>query len=100
MRFGRAAGLNSQEMKDLAALEKDKFDYKEWAALMWVRDYITFEGEFPEEQVVEEFEKLYTIKEQKRVVAVFKTMFFFNMLGNTINQKGSRLRPEDETLTP
>ena len=53
-------------------------------ALQWVRNYLVFEGTFPDAGLAAKFESLYSPKERTCIFAIFKLMFFFNMLVNTV----------------
>ncbi len=91
MRFGRTAGLEKGEIRNLARLEKEDFDGRTWVALSWVRTYVLFEGDFPDSDLDETFRSAYPPGEQKAVFATLKLMLFFNMLMNVFDRKGSRL---------
>ncbi len=83
--------MEQSDIDSLVYLKKDDFEYKEWIALTWVRHHILFEGEFPDPDLDETFKTLYSEKEQLRIIAVYKLMFFFNLLSNTFDRKGSHL---------
>lgn len=74
-------------MKALEELTPEKFDYKEWVALQWVRNYLVYEGNPPDAEIAREFENCYSLKEQVCIFAIFKLMFFFNMLVNTVRRE-------------
>jgi len=65
-------------------LRQEDFDYREWVAMQWIRNYIVFEGDISDRELVREFERIYSQKEQVRIFAVVKMMLFSNMLSNTI----------------
>ncbi len=71
-------------MNALIELSPDVFEHREWVALQWVCQYLTHEGTFPNKDLPAAFEQLYTTTEQTCVFAVFKLMFFFNMLANSV----------------
>ncbi len=52
--------------------------------MRWIRDYIVFEGDFPNRESAREFEQMYSKKEQVCIFALIKMMLFSNMLGNTV----------------
>jgi hypothetical protein len=62
-----------------------------WIALIWVRHYMLYEGNFPDKNVEDNFYKTYSQREQKAIFATLKHMLFFNMLTNVFDKKGSRL---------
>jgi hypothetical protein len=65
-------------------LKQEDFDYREWVALQWIRNYILFEGDMPDSKLVGEFKRLYSKKEQVRIFALVKMMLFSNMLSNSL----------------
>jgi hypothetical protein len=72
-------------------LRKEDFEEKVWIALIWVRTYILFEGDFPDKSVDEAFCSIYSISEQEGIFATLKFMLFLNMLLNIFSKKGSSL---------
>ncbi len=58
---------------------------------MWARNYVLFEGNFPDKSVERKFYTTYSMDEQKGIFATLKLMHFFNMLTNVFDKKGSRL---------
>ena len=91
-RFGRVAGLTSQQIDDLVALNPENFEHREWIALQWLRTFLIFEGKFPDPQLNSEFEQLYSRREQVYIFSIFKGMFFFNVLATTFVKE--RYKPE------
>ena len=71
-------------MDGLRELSPDVLDHREWTALQWVRQYLTYDGAVPDQALAGEFERLYSAAERTGIFAVFKLMFFFNMLANTV----------------
>lgn len=71
-------------MDALATLSPDMFEHREWVALQWVCQYLAQEGAFPDQELPAAFDQYYTPAEQTCIFAVFKMMFFFNMLANTM----------------
>jgi hypothetical protein len=64
-------------------------------ALAWTRDYALFDGEFPDREVVEEFESLYTEQERRDVLAVLTVMGFANRFNNTFSGRVLDLSGEE-----
>ena len=71
-------------MSALIDLSPELFEPREWTALQWVRQYLTYDGAVPDKDLAGEFERLYSAGERTGIFAVFKLMFFFNMLTNTL----------------
>ena len=71
-------------MSALIDLSPEKFEPREWTALQWMRQYLTYDGAVPDQALAGEFERLYSAGERTAIFAVFKLMFFFNMLANTV----------------
>ena len=84
-------------MRDLAALDPARFDAREHAALSWVREALT-RREGPAPQTAERFESAFDEDERAWVVATMKAMYFFNLIGNTVDGWMRRLpgRREEE----
>ncbi len=74
-------------MEALADLPPDRFEYREWVGLQWVRTYLVYEGDFPDPELAAEFERLFSPRAQVDIFAVFKLMFFANMLVNTVTRE-------------
>jgi len=74
-------------MDNLKELKEGNFEHREWVALTWVRQYMLFEGDFPDPNIVSEFAHLFSSRERTDIVAAVKMIFFFNMLSNTLFQK-------------
>ena len=77
------AGLSDEDISNLIKLDPADFDHKEWVALAWTRDYAIFNGEFPDPQIVREFESLYTEQQRRDILAVITIMSFANRFNNT-----------------
>jgi len=74
--------MSREEMRDLASLDEAKFDASEHAALCWVRETLTVkEGACSE--TVERFEQAFDERQRRYVIATMKSMYFFNLAGNT-----------------
>ena len=80
--------MTATDFEVLGELPRDQFDHREWVALQWVRNYLVFEGTFPnaelDAELDAEFENLYSPRERTCIFAIFKLMLFFNMLVNTL----------------
>lgn len=86
-------------MKKLIRLDPADFERREWVALAWVRDWALFRGEFPDQELVQEFESLYTEQERRDILAVATTMDFANRFNNTFTRKVLVL-PEESAPSP
>lgn len=87
-------------MRDLAVLDPSRLDEGEHAALCWVRETLTRrEGASP--RTVEGFERLYDERQRACIVAAMKSMYFFNLAGNTLDGWLRRLlgRPTQNPAT-
>jgi hypothetical protein len=85
--------MSDQDLKDLVDLDPANFDHQEWVALAWARDWALFRGKFPDQDLVREFESLYTDQQRRDILAVVTTMAFANYWNNTFT--GRVLREED-----
>jgi len=65
-------------------------------ALAWTRDYALFNREFPDEELVEEFESLYTEQQRRDILAVLTIMGFANRWNNTFTGKMLELPEENQ----
>jgi alkylhydroperoxidase family enzyme len=92
--FGREAGLSEDDMGKLIHLEAGDFDRKKWVALAWARDWALFRGDMPDEDLVSEFESLYTEQERRDILATVTVMDFANRFMNTTS--GDVLELEEE----
>lgn len=94
--FGRNAGLSRDQVRDLARLDPDKFDSREYVALNWVRHLLTSPEGVPVE-VEEEFTATFTPRERRHIQASMKGMFCTNLSVNTYRflLKGRGASPED-----
>jgi hypothetical protein len=76
--------MSGEEMEDLAVLDPSRFDAREYAALCWVRETLTCrEGACKD--TVERFEKAFDERHREYIVATMKSMYFFNLAGNTLD---------------
>jgi len=64
-------------------------------ALAWVRDFALFRGDFPDQDVVKEFEANYTEQERRDILAVVTVMGFANRFMNTTTGEVLTLREVD-----
>ncbi len=64
-------------------------------ALAWTRDYALFDGDFPDQEMVEEFESLYTEQQRRDILAVLVVMGFANRFNNTFSGKVLDLSGEE-----
>ena len=53
-------------------------------ALSWTRQFLLYEGAFPDPALVGQFTRLFSNREQTDILAVVKMMSFFNLLSNTV----------------
>jgi alkylhydroperoxidase family enzyme len=74
-------------MNDLITLDPAKFERREWVALAWARDWALFHGEFPDQELVREFESLYSEQQRRDILAVATVMDFANRFMNTTTGK-------------
>ena len=63
-------------------LNKNDFEYKEWVALTYAREWTFARGENVPNEQKEEFIKYYSKKEQSLITKVLRTMLFINYFGN------------------
>ncbi len=71
-------------MHDLASLDPSAFDAREYAALCWVRETLT-RREGASAQTLEGFERFFDERQRAYIVAAMKSMYFFNLAGNTLD---------------
>jgi len=83
-------------MVKLIELKREDFPEREYAALSWARDWATFRGELPDQEVVEEFEQSYNEQERRDILAVVTVMDFANRFMNTTT--GDFLADPETTL--
>ena len=60
-----------------------KFERREWLALAWVRDWALFHGQFPDQELVKNFDAASTEQQRRDILAVAVTMDFANRFNNT-----------------
>jgi hypothetical protein len=82
-RSGRQAGLTTDDIRDLIELDPAKYDHRAWVALAWARDWTLFDGEFPDPDLVADFEANYSEQERRDILAVVTVMSFANKWNNT-----------------
>ena len=95
-RWGQEAGLKPEAINELEILDPAKFEHREWVALMYARDYILFNGQPPDAEMVKEFEKLYSEKERADILAMIKMMDFSNRFNNTWDRRRVKSRVAGE----
>jgi peptidyl-tRNA hydrolase len=71
-------------MRNLASLDPEKFDTREHAALCWVRETLT-RKEGASSETAERFEQAFDERHRAYVIATMKSMYFFNLAGNTMD---------------
>ena len=86
-RWGLSVGVKAGEISDLETLDPAKFEHREWVALMYARDYILFDGRPADEEIVREFQKLYSERERADILAMIKMMDFTNRFNNTWDRR-------------
>lgn len=84
---GRKLGLSDDEISKLASIPKSDFEYREWTALNYARDFATLGGKEPTGEGLEEYYRLYSEKEQKHILKIARQMDFINRLMSTITRK-------------
>ena len=72
-------------MRDLATLDPTRFDPREHAALCWVKETLT-RREGASEETIRRFEEAFDERERRHVIAAVKSMYFFNLAGNTLDR--------------
>jgi glycine cleavage system H protein len=90
--FGRNAGLTTEQIRALRRLDLDKFEPREYAALNWVRHFLTCRDGVPPE-VEEAFAGAFTPKEVLYIKTSLKGMFCVNLFLSTVlrGEMGSRV---------
>ncbi len=76
--------MTEEEIKGLAGLDPAMFDGRELAALRWVRETLT-RREGASTAASEEFERYFDERQRRYIVAAMKSMYFFNLAGNTMD---------------
>ena len=76
--------MGGAELRDLAGLDPSRFDAREHAALSWVRAVLTMRDGAPAD-VVAGFEQAFDERERGYIIASMKSMYFFNLAGNTLD---------------
>ena len=84
---GRKLGLSDDEISKLAGISKSDFEYREWVALKYVRDFATLGGKAPTGEYLEDYYKLYSEKEQKHILKIAGQIDFINRLVSTITRE-------------
>ena len=85
--MGRRLGLSDDDISKLAVLSKADFEYREWVALKFVRDFAARGGQKPAGKDQAAYENLYSQEEQKYILKTARQMDFFNRLISTITRK-------------
>ena len=83
--------MDDSEIQALVKLDPKNYDPKQWAALAWARDWATFRGRLPDQDLVREFEAQYTESERRDILAVLTVMDFANRWNNTFTGQVLRL---------
>jgi hypothetical protein len=76
--------MTGEELRDLVRLDTERFDAREYAALCWVRETLTRQ-EGASKDTAERFELAFNERQRKYIVATMKSMYFFNLAGNTLD---------------
>jgi hypothetical protein len=84
---GRKLGLTDDEISKLGNISKSDFEYREWVALNYARDFATLGGNEPAGEYLEDYYSLYSEKEQKHILKIASQMDFMNRLISTITRK-------------
>ncbi len=79
---GRKAGITKDKYLSLIKLDKKDFDYREWVALAYAREWTFEKGREFSNKINEEFRNLYSLKEQALIKKLLRTMLFANYCGN------------------
>lgn len=82
--------MSKKQVRDLERLERSDFTDEEYAALAWVRAFLTYPEGVPEE-VEAEFRDVLEPEEVLSVMAAMKGMFMANLSVNTYRVWGRRL---------
>jgi hypothetical protein len=79
--------MSDDEISKLASVSKLDFEFREWVALNYVRDFAILGGKEPVGEYLEDFHSLYSENEQKHILRVAMQMDFTNRLISTITRK-------------
>ena len=80
--MGRKAGITKDEYLSLIKLDKNDFNYREWVALTYAREWAFAKGGAVPEEQSQEFKREYSKKEQDLIIKLLRTMLFANYCGN------------------
>ncbi len=85
--MGRKLGLSDDEISKLGNISKSDFEYREWVALNYARDFSALGGKEPAGEYLEDYYSLYSKKEQKHILKIARQMDFMNRLISTITRQ-------------
>ncbi len=81
--MGRKAGISKEEYLSLIKLNKKDFEYREWVALTYAREWAYAKGIELSIEFSEEFRILYSQREQALIIKLLRMMLFANYCGNS-----------------
>lgn len=89
--------MKDEDVTAIRRLDKAKLDPREYIALCWVDEFLTFPSGATKE-TDELFKDTFSEKDRLRIIATMKTMFMANLMSNTFESVMNRLfGAEDRT---
>jgi len=79
---GRKAGITKEQYLSLVRLDKKDFPRREWIALVYAREWTFSRGRSLSSEFLEEYNRLYSPREQSVIMKMMRTMLFANYCGN------------------
>ena len=67
-------------------LDKSGFEYKEWLALQYAKDWSALNGEEPQGDYIEDFKSHYSEEQRGYILKIVRMMRFTNSLGRTMDR--------------
>ena len=85
--MGRKNEITKEEISALIKLNKNDFEYKEWVAFSYAREWAFTKGENIPGELKEELAKHYSKKEQGLITKLIHIKIFINYLVNALFKK-------------
>ncbi|MBN1288687.1 MAG: hypothetical protein JXA49_03515 [Actinobacteria bacterium] len=87
--------MKDEDVSAIRKLDKAKLDPREYTALCWVDEFLTYPSGVTRE-TDELFNDTFSEKDRLRIIATMKTMFMANLMSNTFESVMNKMAGVDD----
>ncbi len=84
---GERLGITKDEIEKLVRLEESDFEYREWLALKFARDFVVAGGKEPAGEFFDDFKEQYSAKERGYILKLARMQYFMTRFMHAVKRQ-------------